>query len=124
MTLWKILGNFEKVDGKVAGPRTLQTTVEENQIVKNDKLCVFPKKVKKRFGYTFDKWVICDDFFSVPFGYVEWFLFILQKSFHMTKGNFYLFTEIAVEWYYYTLLPPICHQCCSTISIGKNLLDT
>ena len=29
--------------------------VEENQIVKNDKLCVFPKKVKKRFGYTFDK---------------------------------------------------------------------
>ena len=29
--------------------------VEENQIVKNDKLCVFTKKVKKRFGCTFDK---------------------------------------------------------------------
>ena len=44
--------------------------VEENQIVKNDKLCVFTKKVK-RFGYTFDKQVIHDDFSSVPFGYVE-----------------------------------------------------
>ena len=32
--------------------------VEENQIVKNDKLYVFTKKVKKRFGYTFDKQVV------------------------------------------------------------------
>ena len=45
--------------------------VEENQIVKNYKLYVFTKKVKKRFGYTFDKQVVRDDFSSVPFGYVE-----------------------------------------------------
>ena len=45
--------------------------VEENQMVKNDKLCVFTKKVKKRFGYTFDKQVVHDDFSSIPFGYLE-----------------------------------------------------
>ena len=45
--------------------------VKENQIVKNDKLYVFTKKVKTKFGYTFDKRVVRDDFSSVPFGYVE-----------------------------------------------------
>ena len=62
----------------VVNDSDISADVEENQIVKNYKLCVFTKKVKKRFGYTFDKQVFCDDFFSVPFGYVECFLFILQ----------------------------------------------
>ena len=54
--------------------------VKENQIVKNDKLCVFTKKVKKRFGYTFDERLVHDDFSSIPFGYVEWLLFIPHKQ--------------------------------------------
>ena len=54
----------------VVNDSDIYVDVEENQIVKNDKLCVFTKKVK-RFGYTFDKQVIHDDFSSVPFGYVE-----------------------------------------------------
>ena len=45
-------GEFTNV---VVNDSDIFVDVEENQIVKNDKLCVFTRKVKKRFGYTFDK---------------------------------------------------------------------